>query len=102
MFNLYPIPTCLSLRLGDMVLYNSSKLGEVTEARREHHSHKVKTRYLRRDVHDLRDSDFPNFSVSGSIRGMKELYYGKECLLVRQGKFIYNVTTCPKVYYKAR
>lgn len=26
---------------------------------------------------------FPNFHKSGSVRGMKRLYYGKDCLLVR-------------------
>ena len=28
---------------------------------------------------------FPNFHKSGSVRGMKRLYYGKDCLLVRCG-----------------
>ena len=28
-------------------------------------------------------SRFPNFHKSGSIRGMKKLYYGKDALLVR-------------------
>ena len=40
--------------------------------------------------HDL--SIFPNFSASGSIRGMKNLYYGKNALLIRSGSYIYNVT----------
>lgn len=39
---------------------------------------------------------YPNFSASGSIRGMKELYYGKDALLVRSGSYIYHVP--PKVY----
>jgi len=26
---------------------------------------------------------FPNFHKNGSVRGMKRLYYGKDCLLVR-------------------
>ena len=34
-------------------------------------------------------SDFPNFSTTGSIRGMKTLYYGKDALLVRCGGYIY-------------
>lgn len=34
---------------------------------------------------------YPNFSATGSIRGMKEKYYGKDALLVRCGGYIYNV-----------
>lgn len=41
---------------------------------------------------------FPNFSASGSIKGMKEKYYGKNALLVRSGNFIYNVSSAPKIY----
>lgn len=26
---------------------------------------------------------FPNFHKTGSVRGMKKLYYGQNCLLVR-------------------
>ena len=37
-------------------------------------------------------SNFPNFHKSGSIRGMKKLYYGKNAMLVRCGDYIYNVT----------
>lgn len=40
--------------------------------------------------HDL--STFPNFSASGSIKGMKKLYYGHDALLIKSGKFIYKVT----------
>ncbi len=36
-------------------------------------------------------SDFPNFSASGSVRGMKENFYGKDALLVKCGSYIYNV-----------
>lgn len=42
---------------------------------------------------------FPNFSVTGSIIGMKEKYYGKDALLVRCGSWIYNVTSRPDIYY---
>ena len=38
-------------------------------------------------------SNFPNFHKSGSIRGMKKLYYGKNAMLVRCGDYIYNVTS---------
>ena len=44
---------------------------------------------------------FPNFDRSGSIRGMKELYYGKDALLVRCGNYIYNVTSEPQIYEQA-
>lgn len=44
-------------------------------------------------------SQYPNFSATGSIRGMKEKYYGKDALLVRCGGFIYKVP--PNVYYAA-
>ena len=35
---------------------------------------------------------FANFHKSGSIKGMKKLFYGKNALLVRCGDYIYNVT----------
>lgn len=34
---------------------------------------------------------YPNFSVTGSIRGMKNLYYGKNASLIRCGRYVYNV-----------
>ena len=34
---------------------------------------------------------YPNFHKSGSIKGMKEKYYGKNAMLVRCGNYIYNV-----------
>lgn len=34
---------------------------------------------------------YPNFHKSGSIKGMKEKYYGKNSMLVRCGDYIYNV-----------
>lgn len=39
---------------------------------------------------------YPNFCASGSIEGMKKLYYGKDALLVRCGSYIYKV---PKEIY---
>jgi hypothetical protein len=47
-------------------------------------------------------SRFPNFSASGSIKGMKKQYYGKDALLVRSGSFIYNVSTEPTIYHNAK
>lgn len=44
-------------------------------------------------------NDLPNFHRSGSITGMKKLYYGEGALLVRCGSYIYNVTSKPDIYY---
>lgn len=41
---------------------------------------------------------YPNFHKSGSIKGMKKLYYGEDALLVRSGSYIYKV---PKFVYDA-
>ncbi len=43
-------------------------------------------------------SRFPNFHKTGSVRGMKKLYYGQHCLLVRCGDYIYNVSPEPQIY----
>lgn len=37
-------------------------------------------------------SIFPSFDKTGSISGMKRMYYGKDALLVRCGSYIYKVT----------
>lgn len=58
---------------------------------------RVKTVYVK-DKQRLKLSDFPNFSVTGSITGMKKIY-GKDALLVRCGSWIYNVTSRPYIYY---
>lgn len=42
-------------------------------------------------------SRFPNFHKSGSVSGMKKLYYGKDALLVRCGNYIYNVSSEPDI-----
>ena len=42
---------------------------------------------------------YPNFSATGSIKGMKDKFYGKDALLVRCGSCIYNVTSQPDIYY---
>ena len=47
--------------------------------------------------HDL--SVFPNFSASGSIKGMKDKYYGKNALLIRSGAYVYKVTEEIYNYY---
>lgn len=43
--------------------------------------------------------DYPSFHRSGSIKGMKEKYYGKDALLVRCGSYIYHVPE--RIYYRA-
>lgn len=44
-------------------------------------------------------SNYPNFSVTGSVIGMRKLYYGQSALLVRCGRYIYRVP--PSIYYRA-
>lgn len=43
-------------------------------------------------------SQYPNFSASGSVYGMKKHYYGTGALLVRSGSYIYKV---PAFVYNA-
>jgi len=47
-------------------------------------------------------SNFPNFSKTGSITEMKNKYYGKEALLVQCVSYIYNVSSVPEIYEKAK
>ena len=58
---------------------------------------RTKTLY-RCDAQKIDISRFPNFHITGSITGMKKLYYGKNALLVRCGSWIYNVSSEPEVY----
>lgn len=44
-------------------------------------------------------SEYPSFSASGSITGMKKQYYGKYSLLVKCGSYIYNVSSNPHIYH---
>lgn len=55
----------------------------------------------KRDGEIFNISQFPNFAANGSITGMKNLYYGKNALLVRCGSYIYNVTSAPDIYDNA-
>lgn len=50
------------------------------------------------DGQKLGISNFPNFHKSGTVRGMKRLYYGMNALLVKCGSFIYNVSSQPSIY----
>ena len=43
--------------------------------------------------------ELANFSKTGSIKGMKKMYYGQQALLVRCGQYIYNVTSLPAIYF---
>ena len=47
-------------------------------------------------------SRFPNFHSTGSVAGMKKLYYGQNCLLVKCGDYIYNVSSEPEIYNQAK
>lgn len=47
-------------------------------------------------------SRFPNFHRTGSIKGMKRMYYGRQALLVKCGEYIYNVSSEPDIYYQAK
>ena len=42
---------------------------------------------------------YPNFHKTGSITGMKRMYYGQDALLVRCGSYIYNVRSSPDIYH---
>lgn len=46
-------------------------------------------------------SRFPNFHKSGSVKGMKKLYYGGLCLLVLCGDYYYNVSANPEIWQQA-
>ena len=59
---------------------------------------KTKTLYVK-DAERIGISRFHNFHKTGSIAGMKKLYYGKNALLVRCGSWIYNVSSEPEIYY---
>lgn len=58
--------------------------------------HKVRTLSTR---FEFMVQNQPSFHKSGSVRGMKKLYYGRTALLVRCGDYIYNVTDQPNIYY---
>lgn len=60
----------------------------------------ARTKYLK-VKHHSKVVEFANFSATGSIAGMKKMYYGKDALLVRCGSFIYNCTGAKgdKIYH---
>ena len=59
----------------------------------------MRVRKLSERHHGLVEN-LPNFSKTGSVKGMKNLYYGKGALLVQCGNYIYNVSSDPQVYYQ--
>ena len=61
---------------------------------------RVKT--LPREQKNLVEDKFPNFHYTGSITGMKRKFYGRVALLVRCDGYIYNVTSRPNIYERAR
>lgn len=59
----------------------------------------ARVKYMNKEMKQIYNlSQYPNFSVTGSIAGMKAKYYGKDALLVRSGSWIYKV---PKKVYDA-
>lgn len=61
---------------------------------------RVKRIYVK-DKEEYNLSEFPNFSITGSVYGMKRKYYGMDALLVVCGQWIYNVTSAPEIYEAA-
>ena len=63
-------------------------------------SGKYPVKYLSvKDGERLGIDEFPNFSATGSVSGMKKKYYGEDALLVKCGGYIYNVTSEPDIYW---
>jgi hypothetical protein len=58
---------------------------------------KNRVKYMCKEQAELYNlSQYPNFSATGSIWGMKKKCYGMDALLVRSGAWIYHV---PKEIY---
>lgn len=74
------------------------KGGEVNYNYEKGKNYPVKT-VSKDDYEKLGLEDYPNFSKTGSVSGMKKQYYGKDALLVRCGNYIYNVTSNPEIYF---
>lgn len=58
---------------------------------------RVKTVHIE-DYEKLNLGLYPNFSKTGSVKGMKDKFYGKDALLVKCGAYIYNVSSSPEIY----
>jgi len=59
----------------------------------------MRVKQLDKDVSSDILKDFPSFSTTESIKGMKDKFYGKNALLVRSEGYIYNVTSAPYIYH---
>lgn len=59
----------------------------------------MRVRYLRKDYKYMVEEQFPSIAATGSVKGMKEKYWGADALCVKCGSFIYNVTSKPEIYY---
>ncbi len=60
----------------------------------------MRVRYLKKDIGErLGIGRFANFHHTGSVAGMRKLFYGKNALLVRCGNYIYNVSSEPDIYF---
>lgn len=63
----------------------------------------ARVKHISKDRYDeFNLSEYPNFSSTGSIIGMKNKFYGKDALLVRCGGYIYNVSSNPDIYNQAK
>ena len=52
----------------------------------------ARVRYMNKNkATEIDIGQYPNFSATGSITGMKRQYYGRDALLVRSGRYIYRV-----------
>lgn len=61
----------------------------------------MRVRYMNKQQKKIyRLENYPNFSATGSIEGMKKQFYGEDAFLVRSGAYIYKVT--PEIYYSAK
>lgn len=58
----------------------------------------AKVKYLPKSVKDISGGIYPSIHHSGSVKGMKDLYWGKNALVVKQGSYFYNVSADPKIY----
>jgi hypothetical protein len=87
-------------QVGNWTDINGIKV-EIIDMSKEVNEAKVKT-LSEIEGRNLGIEKFPNFSVGGSIKGMKKQVYGKDALLVRCGSYIYNVSSKPEIYNVAR
>ena len=60
-----------------------------------------RVKYMNKELKEKYNLDqYGNFSITGSIQGIKDRYYGQNVLLVRSGSYIYKVPL--EIYQKAR